>query len=235
LQTWGFCSLAQTKGCTSDCPCTLLSKLIPDAEAEYEACWNAGYDRCGCYTSAVAYVAPYKGICGDFGSFTLTSCIRSQFNCTDWIGTDKCAVTSVSLDISEIKEMFEQYQSYFVDLWNKNLEKLQNSVSVTAVVTTTNGDKSITWQLSVSYDDSKVTLDGVIEVMKGQLAASVGLKKEQLSGGTVESNGGKRNVLGQTTSDIFIQGTSTDGSGASTLSFVILPIVSLISFFHYLF
>jgi len=215
-----------TAKCTLDCQ--LLSNLIPDTNTTFQTCWTNNADKCGCYTAAVDKIVDFDQ-CNTAVSLKLETCVRAQLDCATIQGTDECKATNVTLSISTIKALLDQYSDKFKAAWNNGLAKLTNPITVDTVTQKSDSDNSITITISVTYTDPNI--QDVIDNCKKEIAITIGLREEDLHGKEVQSS--KRGVLSSSTLEF--TGTQPGSSGASSLTIVLLPLVSLISAMHYYF
>jgi len=226
ITQWTTCILAKL-GCSNlDCTldCQLLDSLIPDTRLTFQTCCNTTTDKCGCYTAAVSKIGTFTG-CDTAVSLKLETCIQSQLDCTSMQGTQECKATDVALSIATINQLYEQAPDKFRALWNAGLASV--GISITTVTQASDGN-SITLTFTITYTGD---INDAISSLKEQLVATIGLRDQDLQGKEISSS--KRGVL--STSTVQITGNPNSSSGASGLTFVILPLVALISSIHYYF
>jgi len=227
LTQWTTCAAAK-EGCTNlDCTldCQLLDSLIPDTRTTFQACWNTSTDKCGCYSAAVDKIVNFDG-CNTAVTLKLETCIQSQLDCTTLQGTEDCKATNVSISVDKIVALYQQAAEQFRTLWNNGLASLGITIDTASQVSTGN---SITFTLGVTYSG---TITDTMASIKVEFSKSMGLRMQDMV--STEVSSGKRGVL--STSTIQITGNpNASSSGTSGLTFVLLPIVALISSIHYYF
>jgi len=229
LTQWSTCALAKL-GCTTlNCPldCQLLNSVIPDTRITFQACCNnTSTDKCSCYSAAVDKIVDFDA-CNTAVSLKLETCIQSQLDCTTLQGTSECKATDVTLTIAQIQQLYVSAADKFLSVWNTKLAALNSGITIDTATQVSDGN-SITFTLSVTYstnvNDAETKCISVF-------SESIGLSVSQMQATEVNTN--KRGVL--STSTIQITGTQSGSSGASGLTFVLLPIVALISSIHYYF
>jgi len=226
LTQFTTCTLAKL-GCSAlDCTldCQLLDSLIPDTRLTFQTCWNTTTDKCGCYTAAVSKIGDFAG-CDTAVSLKLETCIQTQLDCTTLQGTNECKATDVTLSIAKIKELYEQAEDKFKALWNAGLAAVGITINTASQVS---DETSITFNLDISYTGS---INDAITHCITEFSTSIGLSVDNMQGKVITTT--KRGILSDST--IQITGTQNPSSGASGLTFVILPLVALISSIYYYF
>jgi len=228
ITQWSTCALAKAGCANLDCPldCQLLNDLIPDTRTTFETCWTNNTDKCSCYTAAVDKIVDFEG-CDTAVTLKLETCVQTQLDCDTLQGTEQCKAIDVTLSISTIKALLDQNVEKFRVAWNNGFAKLNKAITVDTVTHESDGENTISLTLTVTYSSDLPTL--ISDIIQ-ELSCTIGLKAEDMQGKEVESS--KRGVL--STSTIQITGKE-NGSGASGLTIVLLPLVALISAIHYYF
>jgi len=219
------------KMCNLECDCSVLNTFIPDKKTSFEACLKTS-DSCGCYTSTADEVSKFTQTCDFAAQYQLSACIEAQLDCPSFIGSKKCQTIkfNVTLNADDIEAIFTGNEHKFVAVWNTQFTNNGKQIVVKNVTYVKDGNTN-NWSLVCSYDDSQ-TIQQLIDDVKEAFSISVGLKMDNLQASAVNSK--KRSVQGPQTATISITGTG-DNSGASSLSFVMVPVLLVSALFHYAF
>jgi hypothetical protein len=151
----------------------------------------------------------------------LKVCVEAQVACQTFASV--CDTTQISITIPDVVALFTKYKTELIALWNKALVDVQALVEDCIQASVQN---KVTYTVTVSWNETVVSITQVIDAIKIEFAKSLGVKYTQITAyQQVQVAAGAGTTTKRAARDDIIVEVNAETSSTSMVTVFIAPII----------